>query len=99
MQKKITKTTRKKPQSQSRTGDEWKMDPRPVYGPSKCSGKLSNKVLLITGGDSGICRAVAILFAKEGADVAIVYLDEHKDAKETQSVIEQEYGKRCLLIA
>jgi NAD(P)-dependent dehydrogenase (short-subunit alcohol dehydrogenase family) len=62
------------------------------------SGKLEGQVALITGGDSGIGRAVAIIFAKEGADVAIVYLNEHGDAKETQARIERE-GRRCLLIA
>ena len=59
--------------------------------------RLSGKVALITGGDSGIGRAVAILFAKESADVAISYLDEHKDAKETQRQVEQE-GRECLLL-
>ena len=59
--------------------------------------KPEGKTLLITGGDSGIGRAVAVLFAKEGADVAIVYLDEHKDAKETQSIIEQEHGKKMFI--
>src|ERR687898_731012 len=66
-------------QEQSRRpGLESKMTPRP-----KACGKLDGKVALITGGDSGIGRAVAIVFAKEGADVSIVYLDEHDDAKET----------------
>jgi NAD(P)-dependent dehydrogenase (short-subunit alcohol dehydrogenase family) len=62
------------------------------------SGKLSGKIALISGGDSGIGRAVAIAFAKEGADLAIVYLDEHKDAEETKSQVEEE-GRRCHLIA
>jgi len=61
------------------------------------SGKLRDKVALITGGDSGIGRAVAIVFAKEGADVSIVYLNEHEDAQETQRQVEQE-GRRCQLI-
>jgi NAD(P)-dependent dehydrogenase (short-subunit alcohol dehydrogenase family) len=61
------------------------------------SGKLTKKVALITGGDSGIGRAVAIYFAREGADVAIVYLNEHQDAKETKRQVEEE-GRRCLLI-
>jgi NADPH:quinone reductase-like Zn-dependent oxidoreductase len=86
MQKSNPKQIQKKPQTQDRPGDESKMKPRPVFrnNESKDSLKMMNKVLLVTGGDSGIGRAVAILFAKEGANVAIVYLNEHKDAKETR---------------
>jgi len=62
------------------------------------SNKLRDKVAIITGGDSGIGRSVAVLYAREGADVAIVYLDEHQDAEETRRCVEAE-GKRCLLIA
>ncbi len=62
------------------------------------SGKLQQKVALITGGDSGIGRAVAIFFAKEGADVAIAYLDEEEDARETKRLVEAE-GRRCLALA
>jgi NAD(P)-dependent dehydrogenase (short-subunit alcohol dehydrogenase family) len=61
------------------------------------SGKLDGRVAIITGGDSGIGRAVAVLFAREGADVAIVYLNEHKDARKTRDHIEAE-GRQCLLI-
>src|SRR5205085_7430052 len=61
-------------------------------------GKLSNKIAVITGGDSGIGRAVAVLFAKEGADIVIIYLNEHGDAKETRRAVE-EFGRRCVLIA
>ena len=61
------------------------------------SGKLRDKIAIITGGDSGIGRAVAVAFAKEAADVAIVYLEEHTDAKETQKLVE-EHGRKCLLI-
>src|SRR5947199_4894613 len=87
------------PQQQSeRPGVESEMTPRPVYDDNyKGSGKLDERVALITGGDSGIGRAVAIAFAKEGADVAIVYLNEHSDAEETKKQVEQE-GRRCILI-
>jgi NAD(P)-dependent dehydrogenase (short-subunit alcohol dehydrogenase family) len=88
------------PQHQNtRPGREHKMKPRPQADDQKHrgSGKLQNKAALITGGDSGIGRAVAIAFAKEGANVAVVYLDEHKDAKETQRLVEEQ-GRRCILI-
>lgn len=64
----------------------------------KGSEKLKDKVAIITGGDSGIGRAVAVLYAREGADVAIVYLNEHEDAKVTQQLVEAE-GRQCLLIS
>jgi NAD(P)-dependent dehydrogenase (short-subunit alcohol dehydrogenase family) len=88
------------PQHQKRQpGREYKMKPRPkaMDENQRGSGKLRRKVAIITGGDSGIGRAVAIAFAKEGADVAVVYLEEHKDAKETKRLVEKEGGK-CLLI-
>ena len=88
------------PQHQNRTPAlESEMVPRPQYDDPnyKGSGKLKDKVALITGGDSGIGRSVAVYYAKEGADVAIVYLNEHDDAKETRQVV-QGYGRRCLLI-
>ncbi|RFB14959.1 SDR family oxidoreductase [Bacillus sp. HNG] len=80
-------------------GVEKLMVPRPIIeNPNyKGSGKLLGKVALITGGDSGIGAAVAIAFAKEGADIAISYLDEHEDANRTKSRIE-ELGQRCLLL-
>ncbi len=87
-------------QHQNRTPAlESEMVPRPQYDDPnyKGSGKLQDKVALITGGDSGIGRSVAVYYAKEGADVAIVYLNEHGDAKETQQAV-QDYGRRCLLI-
>jgi NAD(P)-dependent dehydrogenase (short-subunit alcohol dehydrogenase family) len=89
------------PQHQSKQpGVETEMDPRPIsQSPTyKASGKLAGKKAIITGGDSGIGKAAALLFAKEGADVAIVYLDEHDDANETKQLIEAE-GRKCLLHA
>src|SRR3954471_13593895 len=81
-------------------GVEKLMVPRPIIeNPNyKGSGKLTGKVALITGGDSGIGAAAAIAFAKEGADVAISYLDEHEDADRTRKRIE-ELGQRCLLLS
>ena len=87
-------------QKQDRPGIEAKMKPRPRYEGRAYlpAGKLKDKVALITGGDSGIGRSVAVLYAKEGADVAIVYLEEEQpDAEETKDAIENE-GRTCLLI-
>ncbi len=89
------------PQHQKRRpGREYKMRSRPKSGASDYigCGKLRDKIAIITGGDSGIGRAVAVLFAKEGADVAVIYLNEHKDARETKRLVESQ-GRRCLLIA
>jgi NAD(P)-dependent dehydrogenase (short-subunit alcohol dehydrogenase family) len=84
----------------ARPGHESEMFPQPRSDDRgyRGSGKLKNKVALITGGDSGIGRAVAIYFAREGADCSIVYLDEHDDVRETKRRVERE-GRRCLLIA
>ena len=75
------------------------MKPRPRAEDKKHrgSGKLQGKVAIITGGDSGIGRAVAIAFAKEGADISVIYLEERKDANETKRLVE-ENGSKCLLI-
>jgi NAD(P)-dependent dehydrogenase (short-subunit alcohol dehydrogenase family) len=88
------------PQHQPRPGTEAALRPRPNFlAPDyRGSGKLEGKTALITGGDSGIGRAVAVLFAREGADVTIAYLDEHADAVETMRCVEAE-GRRCMLIA
>ncbi|HXE58175.1 MAG TPA: SDR family oxidoreductase [Gemmatimonadales bacterium] len=80
-------------------GLESELEPRPAYTARgyRGSGKLRDRVALVTGADSGIGRAVAVLYAREGADVAIVYLDEHHDAEETRAAVEAE-GRRALLI-
>jgi len=89
------------PQHQNhQPGVESEMNPRPIsVDPNyKPGGKLTGKTAIITGGDSGIGKSVAIYFAKEGADIAIVYLDEHQDAEETKQLIEAE-GRKCLLFS
>jgi NAD(P)-dependent dehydrogenase (short-subunit alcohol dehydrogenase family) len=87
-------------QQNQRPGIEKEMTPKPHTRNIKYKGsdKLLNKVALITGGDSGIGRSVAVLYAREGADVAIVYLNEDVDAKETKKLVELE-GRKCLTIA
>jgi NAD(P)-dependent dehydrogenase (short-subunit alcohol dehydrogenase family) len=89
------------PQEQDRQpGRQAEMTPQPVTVPDwyKGTGKLAGKVALVTGGDSGIGRSVCALYAKEGADVCVLYLDEHEDAKETQRLVEAE-GRKCVLVA
>ncbi|MEX3715159.1 SDR family oxidoreductase [Cytobacillus horneckiae] len=80
-------------------GLEDDMIPEPIYisDSYKAAGKLNNKVAIITGGDSGIGKSTAIYFAKEGADVVVVYLNEHQDAEDTKKYVEAE-GKQCLLL-
>jgi NAD(P)-dependent dehydrogenase (short-subunit alcohol dehydrogenase family) len=90
----------KTPQKQDKQpGIEAEMNPRPEYikDSYKAADKLKGKIALITGGDSGIGRAVSIHFAEEGADIAIVYLDEDTDAEETKNLVETA-GRQCLLI-
>lgn len=87
-------------QQKKQPGREHKMTPEPeiIRDGYRGSGKLDGKVVLITGGDSGIGRAVAVHFAREGAKIAVVYLEENEDAKKTKSMVEQE-GTDCLLLA
>lgn len=87
-------------QQQRQPGVESEMEPRPVHEKPEQPGcgKLEGKVALITGGDSGIGRSVAIAFAKEGADVCIAYLNEHEDAEKTKSEVEKT-GRRCVTVA
>jgi len=98
MQKAGKKKPLRKPQHQNRPGSEQSMVPTPESQPQFIgSGKMNDKKVLITGGDSGIGKAVALLFASEGADVAISYLNEDKDAEEVKTSIEG-YGRKCLLL-
>src|SRR5690242_7706628 len=96
-----TPTPQRPAQHQHRQpGLESEMDPRPRFWGEKYrpANKLAGKVALVTGGDSGIGRSVAMLYALEGADVAIAYLDEHEDANQTKSAVEGT-GRRCLTLA
>ena len=93
MQKNSRKRKLQPPQHQSvQPGRESQMVPKPEYeNPNyKASGKLKGKTALITGGDSGIGRAIASVFAKEGCDIAIVYFNEHRDAEFTKKLVEEE---------
>lgn len=85
-------------QHQRKPGEEWKLDPAPMYEAPfwKGSGKLDGMAAIVTGGDSGIGRAVAVLFAREGCDVAICHLDEERDAEETKAAVEAE-GRNAII--
>jgi NADP-dependent 3-hydroxy acid dehydrogenase YdfG len=87
-------------QHQPKPGHESDLSPQPMFDAPfyKGSEKLKNMTAIITGGDSGIGRSVAVLFAREGADIVIVYLDEHDDAELTKAAVEKE-GRKCLLIS
>jgi NAD(P)-dependent dehydrogenase (short-subunit alcohol dehydrogenase family) len=87
-------------QRQPMPGSTAKMNPKPDHGETsyRGSGKLAGKKAVITGGDSGIGRAVALAYAREGADILIAYLDEHEDAHEVKALIEQE-GRKAVLVA
>ena len=99
MQKKEIKKETSTIKRQPRPGLESTMKPKPISKDNKKpSGKLYNKVAVITGGDSGIGKAVALLFAKEGADIAIIYLNEHSDAEEVKNTIEENHDRNCLNI-
>ncbi|MEN0642225.1 SDR family oxidoreductase [Alkalicoccobacillus gibsonii] len=101
IQQKQEQMKNKPAQTQSvQPGFESEMKPEPLYDDPSYTGssKLKGKTALITGGDSGIGRAVAILFAKEGANVSIVYLNEHEDANKTKQLVE-EHGASCLLVS
>ena len=100
MQKGSEKRQLRKPQRQRRPGIEKRLRPQPVfdYPEKQGTNKLKGKIALVTGADSGIGKAVAVLFAKEGADIAIAYLNEHRDAKDTSNIIQNRYNKKCLLI-
>jgi NAD(P)-dependent dehydrogenase (short-subunit alcohol dehydrogenase family) len=98
----VESTTAKPPfpeQAQPMPGSSAAMNPQPDYGESsyKGSGRLTDKKTIITGADSGIGRAVALAFAREGADVLISYLNEHEDARETQRLVE-EAGRKAVLV-
>jgi NAD(P)-dependent dehydrogenase (short-subunit alcohol dehydrogenase family) len=101
MQKANPKKNIRKPQHQHRPGVEYKLKPVPQTQPlqTEGTGKLKNKIAFITGGDSGIGKAVALLYAKEGANIVIVYLSEHTDARATAAEIKEVYGRKCMLIS
>lgn len=87
-------------QQDANPGAEHVMDPPPTYDTPDYRGsdKLKNRVAIVTGGDSGIGRSVCIFFAREGADIVIVYLKNHKDAEDTKALVEKE-GRKCMIMA
>src|SRR5687767_8924169 len=95
----LKRSTRPAQHQRRQPGKEHRMVPRPkvVLPTYRGSGKLKSKVALVTGGDSGIGRAVAVYFAKEGANVAITYLDEDRDANETRAFVAKE-RRKCILL-
>ncbi|MBS7562875.1 glucose 1-dehydrogenase [Mucilaginibacter sp. Bleaf8] len=97
MEQKPTSFSGEKQDSQPGSEQDMNIKPEYISEDYKASGKLQGKVALVTGGDSGIGRAICVHYAKEGADVAIVYLDEDQDAEETKRLVE-EAGQRCLLL-
>ncbi len=92
------KKVQQPPQTQNRQpGIESEMTPAPEFEVKPTDGQFTGKVVIVTGGDSGIGRAVAVAFAREGADVVVSYFDEHGDAQETKNEVEK-YHRKCLLI-
>lgn len=87
------------PQCQGRPGSGQKLKPEPKSDPPPQKDKMSDKVLFITGGDSGIGKAVVLLFAQQGADIAFVYLNEDQDASDTKNKVINDYGRKCITIA
>ncbi|NLD23284.1 MAG: SDR family NAD(P)-dependent oxidoreductase, partial [Bacteroidales bacterium] len=94
MQKQGDKKKLRPKQEQNRPGKESKLKPESITTPMQQVNKLLGKVALITGGDSGIGKATALLFAENGADIVIAYLSESEDAKKTQKEI-KEMGRKC----
>ena len=88
------------PQHLQKPGHETELEQPPMYEAPAYEGsnKLKDRVALITGADSGIGRAIAVLYAREGADVVVAYLDEHEDAKVTQAAVQAE-GRRCITLS